>query len=457
MLASALGYYFWEVPDLALIKTGDLPPREVIPLKYWVRRADGLPMRVPNMGVVVTGLKRGIGIGENLWPALRALVPEAWRTEALRFHAVKGSLGTPENVTFPNGSRIIFLSEEQENWNFEGFVADWAAIDEPVRADIFNALQARLMANSGPLWATLTPPGARSAWMVSYLQGNSKDDFVLTVSQKDNPGLTDEQRSAFAGNPQWSDREKKARIYGEFEVLGDRVLETFDPAVHVVPAREVNAPHLIHGMTVDPHHRRPAFILWWTFEPRTRSYHFYREWPADRDYFKATDGGLTPVQYAAVIRSAEGRLSVRHRLVDPRFGKSEHSQHGVKSTCWVDQLADVGLWFTADIPNIGTIEYGHQVINDLLHHDANYPISPTNSPRLTISADCKNLIRAMKMYGFLDVKDPIKGLFRKVSEEFKDPVDCVRYTVLWPVPATQEQIDKMQRITPQELTEANDY
>ncbi len=455
-LAAALGYRFWEVPSLRLTDGGDLPPRNLIPMTHWVRRADGLPVKVPNLGVVISGLKRGIGIGENIWPALRAFVPESWRAERLPFKAVRGPLGTPENLTLPNGSRILFLSEEQEDWAFEGFVADWAWVDEPVRQAIFNALQARLMANSGRLWFTLTPLGARSAWMLPYLDGGRADSRALTVTQKDNPGLTDEQRRIFEDNPNWTSREKRARLYGEFEVLGDRVFDTFDPHVHVVPARALSRAGLIHGMTVDPHHRKPAYMVWWAFEPSTKSYHFYREWPSDRDFFRCTDGGLSPPGYASLIRGVEARLPAAYRVCDPRFGKSEHTTHGVKSTAWVESMAELGLRFSADVPNVGTIEFGHNVIIDLLHHDPNFPISPTNCPRLTISSECKNLIKAFQMYGYLDVKDPIKGLFRKVSEEFKDPIDAVRYTVLWPIPATPEQVDRMQHVTP-ELLAAENY
>lgn len=453
-LAAALGYRFWEVPGLKLTQDGDLPPRDLVPMKHWTRRADGLPMKVPNLGVVITGLKRSIGIGENIWPALRAFVPDSWRAERHHFKAVKGPLGTPENLTFPNGSKILFLSEEQEDWCFEGFVADWCWVDEPVRQAIMNAMQARLMANSGPMWFTLTPLGARSAWMLPYLDGTDRESKTITVTQTDNPGLTDEQRRAFASNPNWTDREKRARLYGEFEVLGDRVFDMFESSVHVVPPRSLSRK-LIHGMTVDPHHRKPAYMVWWTFEPSTRAYHFYREWPNDRDFFRATDGGLTPPQYAALIRGVETRLPALHRICDPRFGPSEHTQHGVKSTCWVDSMAELGLRFSCDVPNIRTIEYGHQVINDLLHYDRNFPVSPTNSPRLTIASECKNLIKAFQMYGFIDVKDAVKGLFRKVSEEFKDPIDAVRYTVLWPVPATKEQVDELQWITPERLAEEN--
>ena len=121
-------------------------------------------------------------------------------------------------------------------------------------------------------------------------------------------------------------------------------------------------------------------------------------------------------------------------------------------------MREEGLGFDANIPNVGTIDAGLQVISSLLHYDSNFPLSPTNQPRLRVTTDCPNVIKAFTMFCFTDVSDPIKGLFKKVSEEYKDAIDAVRYTVLWPIPATDAQIKQLQdgRMTP-ELLAAENY
>lgn len=454
-LGHVYGYRFWEIPDLALNKDGDLPHRDMIPPEFWIRRADGIPLQVPNFGVITTGLPRFQGIGENIWPVIQRAIPQKLRNSRQLFNVVKGAQGVPVSLNFPNGSHLIFGGEEQDDFAFEGFVADWWWCDEPVRQAIFNAMQARLMANMGPMWFTLTPLGARSAWMLPYYRGEHSDTFVLRVVQSDNPAMTEDKRRAFADGGQWTDRERAARIEGEFEVMEDRVFESYNPDVHLiepfVPPKE-----WIRGVTVDPHHKRPAFMVWWYFDPDAKVYYFSDEWP-NEDFFRMRAGGKTPTEYATIIRNIEGRRPATVRICDPRFGKAEHMRHGYKETCWADQMAELGLFFDANVPNVGGLDYGHAAIIDLLYYDKDFPLSPTNQPRIKIFTTCKNLDRAFRNYSYLDVKDPIKGLYKKVSEEYKDPIDGVRYTVLYPIPLTADQAAKLQRWTAEELERENDY
>jgi hypothetical protein len=51
----AYGYRFWEVPGLKLTPGGDLPPRDNVPVKHWIRRHDGIPIRVADVADVAIG------------------------------------------------------------------------------------------------------------------------------------------------------------------------------------------------------------------------------------------------------------------------------------------------------------------------------------------------------------------------------------------------------------------
>jgi hypothetical protein len=395
------------------------------------------------------------GIGQNVWPKLWEALPEAYRTKKSVFKVMRGAQSVPEWCQFPNGSKIIFGSEEQDDAAFEGFVADWWWCDEPVRQAIYSAMQARLIANMGSQWFTLTPLGARSAWMIPFYLEPPDNTFVLDVDQSDNPAMTEDKRKAFRESLRCPEREMAARLHGTFEVLGDRVFEEYDPSVHVIdefmPPRD-----WVHGLTVDPHHKRPAYMVWWAYDANSRTYYFYREWPTD-DFFAARSGGLQPQEYAALIRNIEGRTKVHCRVCDPRFGKAQHQRHGFSETSWVRLMAEFGLIFDARVPNTGSIEYGHQVMESALHYNKDFELGPTNAPRLYITRNCRNLDRAMRNYGFLDVKDPIKGLFRKVSEEFKDPIDAVRYTLLYGIPPTVDQMKSMQHVTEDMLNDFNEW
>lgn len=450
--AYSYGYRFYEVEGLKLTPEGDLPPRDSIPTKHWIRRHDGIPIRVPNIGAIVTGLPRSRGIGENIWPALEGDLPVKVR-QSLK--AIRTAGGVVDNATLPNGSKWLMFSEEMDNIVFEGWSADWAWIDEPVRKSIYSALWARLFDFQGALWLTQTPLGAESAWIYQSLYLDRPDDVgVVEVSMADNPRNTPEMIRSFAENGEYTDREKAARLYGKFEFLGNRVFELFDPSVHICKAFLPPADW-IHGLAVDCHHKRPAAMLWWAFNAHSKTYHFYREWPT-ANFFKMREGGLTPVEYAALIRNTEGSLPAKVRICDPRFGKAEHQRHGFHETSWVHLMAQQGLHFDANVPNVATIDYGHQVINSLLKYDKNFPIGPTNHPKIYVHEGLANLQTSLMNYGFLESRET-KEPHTQVSEEYKDFSDCLRYTVLYPIPATDEQIAGLQRYTAEQLTEQNDY
>jgi hypothetical protein len=197
-------------------------------------------------------------------------------------------------------------------------------------------------------------------------------------------------------------------------------------------------------------------MLWWAFNAASKTYHFYREWPTG-DFFKMKEGGLTPAEYASIIRNAEGRLIPRVRVCDPRFGKAEHQRHGIHETSWVHLMAQYGLNFDANVPNTGTLDYGHQKLNDLMRYDRNFPISPTNHPKIYIHEGLANLVTSVLNYAYVDTNKTEKEPYQTVSEEFKDPCDAMRYTVLYPLPATEAETRGLQRFSGEDLAAENSY
>jgi hypothetical protein len=91
----------------------------------------------------------------------------------------------------------------------------------------------------------------------------------------------------------------------------------------------------------------------------------------------------------------------------------------------------------------------------MLRYDKKFEVSPTNQPQIMVFRSCPNLDKAFRHYGYLDVDNPVRGLFRKVSEEFKDPMDTVAYTVLCPPPLTVDEVKALQRWTPEDLEKEN--
>ena len=432
-LAHVYGYRYWEVPGISLTPDGDLPSRSNIPTEYWIFRHDKVPIRVPNHGMVVTGLSTLRGIGQVIWPKIKEAVPQA----LLRSREIKPymqSSGVPERIEFPNGSVIHTGSKQQDRSQFEGFDIDWAWVDEPVPRWLYNGLWRGLSDNCGPIWFTMTPLGSDSLWMIDWL----KDPEVWSYSgpQRDNTYLSSRTFDDFESDGKFSKRERAARLYGEFEFLGDRVFENLDPDVHFIEPFPI-PPHWLRGQTVDPHHKKAAFVLWWACDPETEPewvYHFYREWPTE-DYFNMEGGAMSCTDYAALFRSIEVAHPAQVSICDPRFGKAEWAHLGAGvATVWVSEMGAAGLHYDANVHGVGRLEIGHTKITELLRYDKNFPVGPTNTPRIFVHRSCKNLMKAFQYYGYLQQKESERGVVEKVSEEYKDPIDCVRYTVLYRIP-----------------------
>jgi len=429
-IGCAHGYRFWDVPDLKLVN-GWLPPREEVSPQYWIRTSAGVPLQVPNTGMIVTGLSRERGIGQIIFPVLEGFTTPQLRTE---WHVVKGALGVPTQIRWPNGSLTILASAEQEALSFEGTRLDWALFDEPCPPFIFNGIWRGLAVDRGPCMFTLTPLGANAAWMyLKWVRNTPQNATVLKMLQRDNPALSEAEIKRFEENGEWSEAERKARIEGDFESLANRVLYNFESRVHIIPARVLPSDWTT-GLTVDPHHARPPAMGWWKRSP-DGVYHFIREYPTEQ-WNKITSGGIPPTALAILIRNVEGREPSRVKIADPRFAKAAFTTVGEKMTPWADQMAALGpdMQFDTRVPNTGTVEFGEQLIVDMLRWDKTFPISPTNTPRIFIHDNCKNMAMACENYGVLLSRDPTKYA-EKRSDEWKDWIDIIRYTILYPVDA----------------------
>lgn len=359
-----------------------------------------------------------------------------------KFKVVRGPQGVVTEMRLPNGSTIIFGSADQDALTFEGTRIDWAWCDEPVAPFIFNGIWRGLIVDEGTILFTLTPLGAKAAWMYKKWVKPGADEAdqatVVKVQQRDNKALSEKAILEFENNGEWTEAEKRARLHGDFESLGNRAIHNFNPDHHVITARPL-PPHWRKYQSVDPHHARLPAVLWAKRDPLSRQLHIIDEYP-HLDFVKLKAGGKAPSELAVEFRNIEGREPAVVRVCDPRFGKSEARVHGQKTPCWVDLMGNAGLYYDARIPNIARIESGEQKIVEMLRFDTRYPVSPTNQPQLIIHDNCKNLIAALENYGIMPERDPTKGEPEKRSEEYKDFIDALRYLVLYEEPVDMDEM-----------------
>jgi hypothetical protein len=276
------------------------------------------------------------------------------------------------------------------------------------------------------------------------------------VSIFDNVFLTDEKRDEFIKSGEFSENEAQARIYGRPEVFGGVAIPNFDTKAHVIPAFQIPSDWQII-CSADPHHLRPAAFLWIAYNSGADIYYVFQEWPTEPNFHKLRSGGKTPAEYATLIRNIEGRRPAHCRVVDPRFGQAEHQRHGYRETSWREQMLEFDLDFDPRIRNTGSIDYGLQKIQERLHYDKDFPVGPNNTPRLFIFDCCQNLINSLLNLGFTDAEDSTKGLHRKLSEEYKDFADALRYALLYDLPVSSEHVERLQVYKPEDLNDGDVY
>lgn len=421
-LAHALGYRPWRVPDFFdRLHRDCLPARNEVPREAWVLRADGIPIAVPNRGIIVSGQGIQRGTGTTIWP----MIQELWGAH-YPLQSWHGPLGTPLKIQLSNGSELFLASAGQERLTFEGTRFDWGCADEPVAAYVFNGLWRGLIAAFGSFWFTQTPLGAESRWLYTSLVAKPPDNVeVFTVGIRDNPHLTEDAVREFEETTTWTDQERSARLFGRFEFLSDVIWDGFRESHHVIPT-ETLPSNWMRGLTVDPHTRKPWLMGWWALDPTGRIF-FYREHPTG-DYARMRSGALAPAQMVTLIRTQEGKERMAFRFMDPNAGKSPSAtREGMKTL--QQEMAEYGLEFACKISD--DVLHGVGAVADVLRCDLTKPISVDNRPRLVFMDCCRNLVAAMTNFAYLPIRTETRQ-HEIVSEEYKDGADVVRYTVVAP-------------------------
>lgn len=428
-LCHAYGYWIFDVPELKLTSDGDYPPRADVSPEFWIRRPDGIPLRQPSYGIIVSGLALPRGIGRIVYPEF-----EQWLPSAV-FNAIKprrGPLGTPVQITHPNGLWTIdFGSSEQGSTQFEGTKYDWAGFDEPPNRQVFLSVWRGLVDFFSPFWMTYTPLGVEAQWLYEEFYTKERDDVsIIEVRQSDNPYVSREALDAFEAGVEFTEEELLARREGRFGFLSYRAFPTFDPDVHVCKPFKIPRewPKVC---ACDPANRRPFYFLWLAYDPNADIWYAYREFPREKrhDQYRSTEWSIK--DYVTFIRNDEGEERVDARVVDPRFGPAEMRAKGQRLTSVVEDFARFGMHFDSRIPDTQRIETGVERIRELLAYDRRRPIDYANTPRLFLFEHLKSLRFAMENWSFVPPSQrDSRELADKLQEAFKDPVDALRYAIL---------------------------
>lgn len=436
IVAWLYGYRPWLVPGLRLTPEGDYPPRSQIPVEYWLRRADGVPLLLPARHLCVSGLGARQGILGTMWPKIESFLPPA----VLRhpdFSMSRGAFSVPQRVSLPRdlstgGAVIDFGSGKQDPMEYEGQSWTSCSVDEPFKQVFWGPIWRGMIDHLGPVWFTCTPVGENAPWIYrEFIQGEMN---VITVQghMNENPYVTDQARKDFLDMGGFSDEERDARTKGSWCFLSHLAFPTFDPSVHIIPDETPVDPLWVRGLAVDPAHRRPFMAVWGSVNAH-EEWIIDDEWPFGIDHSKINSSELTVPEYVKLFRNREQGANIDFRCLDPRFGRAAHRLKGEVHTSIQEDFEQAGMLFDCRIDGCEREETGIEKIRQLLYWDKSQPLSPTNRPRLRVKRRCINVINALMHSTFVPpgARTP-DSLPEKLAEKFKDSRDCLRYLTLYP-------------------------
>ena len=284
---------------------------------YLVRLAGGRKIPVPNTGTVC-GESYKISVDRVLWPTLSEWFPK----DFIR-NAVKNQQGVVDTVEFTNGSRIRFMTYNQQPKEFEGFKAHWAWYDEPPPHGIYISNERSLVDYGGRSWFTLTP--VRQPWIWSELVSQEGEDPTIEVfrmsiwdNARENGGYLEREFIEYYLS-KLPEEERKSRETGEFLHLQGRVFPEWLPKRPFwIPYEQMKLKtHWPRVMAIDPHPRKPVACLWVAISPDTDLWYAYRE---------LYDPKLKTVhELSEKIYELERGEPVPFRIIDPSSQENERT------------------------------------------------------------------------------------------------------------------------------------
>lgn len=273
------------------------------------------------------------------------------------------------------------------------------------------AVRRGLLDRGGRAWFTLTPLNCPWIYNELYRKADGLATSIHTITLPDNPYISDKEKQAFINS--LHPDEIEARVYGKFSHLLGSIFPEFRRDVHVVQPHSPPEGCPIF-MVMDPHDRRPSYIMWAYVDARDRIV-IFDEWP-NNNFWEMKSVHMSVRDYSNVIRDKEGRMKVYERIMDPNFGRTPSHMTG---RTLVEEYWEYGLDFYTDINN--DIAVGHNRIHDRLEHK-------NREPGLLVTSNCHNMLWAFESYVWKtrDLEAEFNAKERP-DDSGKDQIDAVRY------------------------------
>lgn len=222
-----------------------------------------------------------------------------------------------------------------------------------------------------------------------------------------------------------------ARALGLFTHMAGAVFKEFDRNDHVIQAFPIPSSWPIY-CTIDPHDAKPDFVVWAAQDPNGTLY-FFGEHPGVK--WTEAKGGSSFQQTATAVREMESkfRRQVLYRQGDPKRLESPVAAT-TTTTSKRKEFAKEGLNFNLADNNVSV---GTSRVRSMLLFDRNregsrpqiffMETNPFTGAPNTNMITCMSQLAYKKGY---DATSSERDLGSMIREAWKDPFDCIRYTVM---------------------------
>ena len=323
--------------------------------------------------------------------------------------------GSVVHIEHYNGSFLFFRTYDQGSDRAEG--KDWNAVwcDEPPPRSIYTAVLRGLVTLNGILLITATL--LKETWLFDEAE---EHDFIKMFGSTiyDNPWLSDSAREDFVAT--LSDDERAVRVSGKPISLTGLIFKEFrDGAPYVIPDQEFQ-PDWPIILCVDPHERKPSYLMWGVLTPSNSIVFF--EW--------ALIGGDLPLMKAQIdaIESTHNRPAALI-VIDPNRGRAKQ----INEMSWEQVYND---WGYSTLLGLDDIRLGHTMVHTYLLHKTT---SGDHSPRIRFTERCRGKggpVYSMLRYAWDDWAvgkvrvQTVKDVKEKPRDTYKDFPDLVRYCAM---------------------------
>jgi hypothetical protein len=321
----------------------------------------------------------------------------------------------------------------------------WINEGDRVSEESLQLLFPTIREDDSEIWIEFNPNHEDDAVYQRFILNPPPDALVVKVNWQDNPFISNtlkkEMETDYAIRP-----EIARHIWeGELQRQGAHVWACFDPATHIkeFDFRAIKDYKIFQSL--DPHTSYYSASLWIArWKEGDRFYNWiFKEWPSFStvnafysDIRKKLHYSGTVKELATQFYAAESGLTITSRFMDTYFAKGFGSKqsnliNNTEGLC--ESFArpeNGGMRFM--LPQEVNIDNARDKIKTDMRWNTLIPRTALNEPCLYVSANCKNVIRALKHHRYEDDNE-------RESETYKDFSDVIRIAYAgmgeyrWPV------------------------